>query len=311
VPEANASFFADYARPRTVTRLRVDLGWDMQFPDRAEYFWPQEVLMFPTNVDKAKHPKGIPPRFTKDGGRGPQVPPQTATKRLHNRGFFTFRYHGEPGLREWDQLYLYQEIAAKRASFFIEIPYRQVFPTIASHASGFSDLNLGGKALWLDCELLQLGFLFRTYIPTASPMKGLGTGHTTLEPSLMASLRLAQETYLQGQISEWIPLGGSPGYQGSMFITHFSLNQVLFRPYPSSPLIGTLEFNSWSFQAGSYTDPIVGPFQKASGDTYASLGPGLRQSVCNNLDFGGALAFPISDHHWASTQLRIELRILY
>jgi hypothetical protein len=279
----------------------------MQFPDRAEYFWPQETLMIPMNPP----PAHIPPRFKNSGGRGPQIPPQPFFQKFHARPFASFRYKGEPGLQNWDQLYLYQEIAAKRSSFFIEIPYRSIDPVITPHQSGFSDLNLGGKALWLDCELLQLGFQFRTYIPTAAGVKGLGTGHTTLEPSLLASLRLAQETYLQGQIAEWIPLGGDAAYQGSMFITHFSLNQVLLRPYPTSPLIGTLEFNSWSFQAGSYTDPVLGPFVKASGETYASLGPGLRQSVCNNIDFGGALAFPITDHHWASTQLRMELRVLY
>jgi len=300
VPEANASFFADYARPRTITRLRYDHGWGMQFPDRSEYFMAQEAVMIPN---------ATAPRLKNSGGRGlPLPPPAFAQKHQMQK---SFAYKGVPGLINWNQLYLYQEIATQRASFFIEIPYRTFdYLTGPSH-SGFSDLNLGGKSLWVDCELLQVAFQFKTYIPTASPSQGLGTGHTTLEPSLLASLRLAPETYLQGQIIEWIPLGGDQGYMGTMFNTHFSLNQVLFRPYPTSPLIGTLEFSSYSFQGGAYTSPIAGPFQKSSGETYAMVGPGLRQSICNNVDCGGALAFPITDHHWASTQLRLELRVLY
>ena len=42
VPEANASFFTDPARPRTMTRFRWDRGWDMQTPDRAEFFWARQ-----------------------------------------------------------------------------------------------------------------------------------------------------------------------------------------------------------------------------------------------------------------------------
>ncbi len=42
VPAANASFFADYARPRTVTRLRYDNLESMTRPDRNQ-FWIQGV----------------------------------------------------------------------------------------------------------------------------------------------------------------------------------------------------------------------------------------------------------------------------
>ena len=41
-PAAYASFFADYARPRTVTRLRYDNLEDMTRPDRNQ-FWINNV----------------------------------------------------------------------------------------------------------------------------------------------------------------------------------------------------------------------------------------------------------------------------
>ena len=82
---------------------------------------------------------------------------------------------------------------------------------------------------------------------------------------------------------------------------------------PDIPVIGTCEFSGWSFQDGAYTNPFaVNPqFQKASGSTYFMIGPGLRASVCNRVDFGGAVAFPVTQPHWADPWLRLEVRILF
>jgi hypothetical protein len=50
-PAANASFFADYARPRTVTRFRYDNLEDMTRPDRNQ-FWIQQVTLAHKNTKK-------------------------------------------------------------------------------------------------------------------------------------------------------------------------------------------------------------------------------------------------------------------
>jgi hypothetical protein len=287
IPEANAAYFLDYARPQTLTRLRVDYGNDFQLPDRSEYFWSRS------------DGKGRGPTFPKFGTKTPagKTPARPVPK-----GFYGLNY---------GQLSLYQEMAANRASFFIEIPYRSVGPYSASGHAGFSDMNLGTKSLLLDTELLQLTFQFKTYLPIGSSTTGLGTGHVSLEPSLLSTLRLAPSTYLQGQLSEWIPLGGDPGFQGAMIHYHTSLNQVLCRVTPDSPLIGTLEFNGWTFQDGGYTSPVTGKPQRATGDSYFSVGPGLRMVICTNVDFGVGVAFALSDPHWEAQLYRFELRWLY
>jgi hypothetical protein len=289
IPEANAGFFLDYARPRTITRFRYDSFTNLQFPDRAEFFWAQ----------------------ANGNGRGPSPPHINGT---------SARYLGQPALNV-SQLYFYTEVAAKAASFFIEVPYRslQVHPynpnTIYSHgdlrhSAGFSDINLGTKSLLLDRELLQVTFQFRTYLPTGSAKSGLGTGHTSLEPSVLATLKLGPETYLQGQLAEWIPVGGDVNYAGAVIHYHGSLNQVLYRFTQDSPLIGTFEFGGWTFQNGLYTDPVLGSL-KASGTTYFNLGPGLRMALGNRGDFGTGLAFPVTQHHWADPQVRLEFRIVF
>ena len=47
----------------------------------------------------------------------------------------------------------------------------------------------------------------------------LGTGHVSLEPSLLTALKLSRQAYLQTQSADWIPLGGWPGFTSDTF--HF------------------------------------------------------------------------------------------
>ena len=171
IPEANAAFFVDYARPQTVTRFRYDYMPHLEFPDRAEYWWAQSMYNY-KGVFQGKGPK--PPLLV--GPRGNIV-------------------------RGWSYLNMnvgsfYTEAAAKRASFFVEIPYESfnaypkapnAAPNIGAlrHAAGFSDMNIGTKSLLFDCELIQLTFQFRTYLPIGNFSQGLGNGHVSLEPSLL------------------------------------------------------------------------------------------------------------------------------
>lgn len=262
----NAAFFVDSARPNTHQRVRWDAGRNMIFPDRAEFFWAQ----------------------ADGGGLGPSAP---QLRRL-----------------DYNDLSLYTETAGGTSfAFFVEMPYREVRPDgTTPHAAGFADMNLGTKSVMFDTELLQVTFQFRTFIPQANSSKGLGTGHVSLEPSLLVGLNLGPNTFLQGQLSEWIPISADD-YAGSILHHHLSFNQVLYRALPDVPLIGTLEYNGWSFQSGYYTDPDLG-MQPASGYTYVSAGPGLRLVVCDKVDFGMGVAFALTSDHFAKYLYRSEFR---
>ena len=270
LPLANAAFFVDGARPVTQTKLRFDSGINMTQPDRGEYFWARA-----------------------DGnGKGPAP---------------TAPFTGELRLNYYD-LVNYTEAATGRFSMFVETPYRSVYPEVAPHAAGFSDMNIGTKTLLFDSELFQITFQFRTYIPVGVPSSGLGNGHASLEPSMLWAVNLARETYWQGKIAEWIPLGGDPNYSGAILHYHSSLNRTLWYMNPAVPIIGTMEFNGWSFQHGSYTDPYLGGLFQASGTTYASAGAGVRWVFCDKIDFGVAFAQAITHNHFASQLIRSEFR---
>ncbi len=322
VPEAYAGLFPDYARPQTLTRFRYDYANNWAFPDRNEYFWAA--------AGSIEQSAGT---FTRPG-RGPKpfdinLPTRISERLPGNptnlqdavRGSFPIDVH---------QLYFYQEIATGRASFFIEFPYRSysalfypdnsstsssssapnIVGSFIGHAAGFSDMNLGTKSMLLDTELLQITFQFRTYLPIGRASLGLGNGHVSLEPSLLTTLKLAPSTFFQGQLSEWIPIGGNQEYAGALIHYKFSLNHRLYRFTNDSPLIGTFEVDGYTFQDGLYSDPFFGP-QNSSGGTYMNIGPGLRLSLRDRADIGTSFTYPVTKDQFGEPYYRLELRLVY
>ena len=174
--------------------------------------------------------------------------------------------------------------------------------------------------------MLQVTFQMRTYMPSGNFTNNLGTGQFALDPSILTSLKLGPTTYFQGQFGNWIPLGG-PGVNaklaGGIFYWLMSFNQVLWYTTPDSPLIATLEMDGWSFENGGYTTSISSAGDGASSQTpdssrrdgggvsYFNIGPGLRQSICNRLDFGGAITWATDTAHWAQPWFRFEVRFLF
>jgi hypothetical protein len=224
--------------------------------------------------------------WAQDGGKGPKKP----ETRLN--------YH---------ELSIYTEAATEKFAVTFEMPYRSLDPQVNNGAAGFGDLKIGTKSLFLDCELIQMSFQFVTTVPSGNFLKGLGVGHVSLEPSILAAVKLYPETYLQMQLSEWIPIGGTDGVQGGIFHYHFSFNHVICRPVTDTQLVGMLEFNGWTFQNGGFTDPVLGQ-QPANNFTYLSVGPGFRFIICDKVDIGFGASFSVTNQHFADQLYRTELR---
>jgi hypothetical protein len=149
----------------------------------------------------------------------------------------------------------------------------------------------------------------KTYIPIGNPTNGLGDGHVSLEPGLVFGIRLAPETYVQAEIQEWIPLGGDPNSQGAFLQWGLSLNQILWQPVRDVKLIGTLELTGYSFQAGQYTDPVLGP-TKLSGENNVSIANGYRMFF-GRFDIGVAGQFGITGKYMARDAMQLDLRFRY
>jgi hypothetical protein len=273
LPVADSAFFVDAARPVTQMRLRWDEAWDMRDPDRAEFFYARQGLRGPHNLVRTL---------------------------------------------DYRDLNMYMEAAAGKAGLFVETSYIAIDPTPdpllpgASNKSGFNDMTAGTKAMLLDCELTQVTFQFKTYIPTGNFTSGLGTGHVSLEPSFLFNLRISPTTYVQGQLAYWIAIGGDNLYQGNVFHCHGSLNHVLCKLTSNVELVGTFEANEWSVMNGAFSSPNLvsngQPVPIHAVTTMFSMGPGVRLFVCDKIDIGVGSAFATTTDHWAEGIIRTEFR---
>jgi hypothetical protein len=266
---ADSSFFVDPARPVSNTRFEWDYFNHFAYPDRAEYFW-------------AASPKG-----------------PSATDGLKAVPYLNY-----------NQLMLVTEIASGSASVAIAMPYRSWDAEPFAHsAAGFSDMNITAKTLLMDSELFMCAMQMRTYIPIGNVTTGLGDGHVSLEPGIIFGLRLAPDTYLQAEVQEWIPLGGDTNSQGAFLQWGLGVNQLLWQPVKDVKLIGTLELTGYSFQAGEFTDPVLGP-QKLSGQNNMAIGNGYRIFFCN-FDMGLAGNYWITGKYMAREQMQFDIRFRY
>jgi hypothetical protein len=270
---ANASFFTDGARPVTQTRLRWDYGRNLIRPDRSEYFWARA-----------------------DGrGKGP---------RPRNGALAETKL-------DYHEVHLYTEVAEGRASLGTDLLYRSINPEVVASNANFGDVAITAKSLLVDCELFQAAYQLTTTTPVGNPLKGIGVGHLSLEPSVMIAIKLAPETFLQAQVAEWIPLGGDDDYMGAILRYSASLNHVLAKPVRDAHLIGTLEIMGYTFQDGQYTDPVLGSNQKSGGESFVYLGGGLRFVFCDKFDLGFGAMTAFGTDHFAQHVFRTEFRYRY
>lgn len=108
----DSAFFVDSARPVTQLRLRIDGGFDVPTPDRAEFFWarnrttPNQAEPGPSNPsDPAFN------GFRHGAGKGPNF---VASK------------------MDYEDIGMYMEGGTETFSMFVEIPYREIDPQTAS-----------------------------------------------------------------------------------------------------------------------------------------------------------------------------------
>jgi hypothetical protein len=297
-PLVDSAFFVESARPVTQMRLRYDDAYDWHNPDRSEFFWAREGTR-PTQI--------LPPLCEQRGapGKGPNCVPRAI---------------------DYKDLSLYTEGATERFGLSLEMPYRHwgepdesnlPISQVCCSESGFADLVIGTKTVLLDCELTLLSFGVKTSVPTGNFTKGLGTGHVSMELSLLGALRLTPNDYLQGQLSYWFPIGGDTAYQGDIFHAHLSYNRLLWCPCTGLKLIGTAEANEWSILGGLYTSPdFVGvdangqpaPVALDANGTVWGAGAGLRLYICDKIDIGVGYGTTFGGVRWYEDLIRTDFR---
>jgi hypothetical protein len=314
--------YLDDPIPRTNFRLRYDAGFDMNRPDRAEYFYA-------TWRELSFHPHGI-----------------TNTGKV----FFDPRANGPeqlPAKIDYQEASAYGEYAVtKRFSIFVDIPVRFVdfdgnqedpdresFPEPRSenvnevsphnNVGGISDVQYGIKAALLADPDQYLTFQFRTYIPTGEASKGLGTGHVSVEPSLLYYKRLTDRVTTQEQFTVWAPVeGGAASGPILMYgagVSYDVYKNCSLRIAPVAEVVGWTVLYGFESEFGP-TNAINEPLQRvplthgatdAAGDTIVNGKLGIRTyfGENQNQDLYVGYGRSLTGDRWYKDIFRVEYRI--
>jgi hypothetical protein len=263
-------FEMDSAQPVSVFRFRFDSAFDLERPDRAEYFWAKTV-----------------------DGKGPESAERSV---------------------DYQDINFYSETAMADGalSAFTEIPIRVLEPSINGNTAGLGDIIVGLKTVMLEDDDYQITMIMKTFIPSGLDRRGLGTGHTSLEPGVLGRWQLDEQTWLHGEFKFWFPIAGDPDHSGEVLRYGLGVSHVLCEWNTSSVscykgLIGTLELYGWSVVDGRETLPD-GTVESVDAVGILNIQPGLRFLWGKNKDLGISSSISLTSDHWYDQLVRVEFR---
>ncbi len=214
---------------------------------------------------------------------------------------------------DYQDIRMMLEVGSDKFSVATDLPIRILEPTVYANTSGFADMNVTTKTVFLDGDEWQLANTFRIYIPTGNKGKGLGTGHASLEPGFAWRYKWSRVTYIHGDLKFWIPLGADDAHAGEVLSYGVAMSHV-WRETDSWAIMPTIEFVGHSFLDGQKTLPgPLGLTEFVDPEGIFSIHPGVRYvwdkgSDCGIQEFGIFSGIGVSSDTLYENLLRAELR---
>ncbi len=287
----SATGYIDNAIVGSQFRVRLDAGYGVNSPDRAEFFYAKCGCFRFLPINNPAFDPNAP---------GPGGPGQIETN------------------INYQEFWLDTEFAVnKRASVFTELPVRSIDPTVVPRATGIGDFRFGFKGAAVASENLYLTGQLRTYVPSGNAREGLGTNHWSIEPGLLYHQRFSSEgVSFAGQLQYWHPISGSAGVPTSSS-EHFAGNVLIYGfggsyeaiDKPRLRVVPVVELVGWRVLGGFQTTSN-GP-ESADGVNIVNIKIGVR------LDTGGPGSFYLGYGHaitnavWYENIVRTEYRIAF
>jgi hypothetical protein len=273
--------YIDSALIRNQVRIRYDAAFDNNRPDRAEFFYAKCGC------------------FRALGQRAPGPPlPETNV--------------------DYQDISTYIEYAlAPRLSVFVEAPVRFLNPEQNANATDFADMNVGAKFAVVSTADQVLTFQLRTIIPTGDAGRGLGTDHVSLEPSILLWKQLSDRFYLESELRDWIPIGGTD-FAGNVLrygvgFSYFVIGepQLPGRQVDAQLSVApVVEFVGWTVLSGKEFAPDIGT-KNAAGDTIINAKFGLRLGYGDNHSFAVSYGRALTGAVWYKDIVRVEYRFAF
>jgi hypothetical protein len=273
--------YIDSAIPFTNFRLRYDSAYGNNRPDRAEFFYAKCGCFRPAD---------------------PNAPgPRLAETNV-----------------DYQDIRSYLEVAfANRFSVFAEVPVRFLNPDQNANTAGLADMNAGFKAALLYDPNRVVSVQLRTYIPTGAASHGLGTHHVSLEPSLLIYQKLSDRLLFEGQLSDWIPVGGTD-FSGNIIeyglaFSYFVVNDQNFRVAPVAEVLG------WTLLGGKELAFPENVTINSSGETIVngkvgvriSFGPATQPGYISGSSLYLGYSRALTGDVWYKNMLRVEYRVRF
>lgn len=198
----------------------------------------------------------------------------------------------------------------RRMSLFVNLPVRFLDPKLNDNTAGLLDLNAGFKQALIFNEDLVLTAQLRAYAPTGDVERGIGTGHTSLEPALLLFKPLWNDWVAEAEVRDWIPIGGDD-FAGNVIRYGAGLHYNGFccgnwQIVPMTEIIG------WTALDGLVTivEPDAAPvIEDATGDTIVNIKVGMRLKYNDLGDVYMGYGNAVTDDRWYEDTFRIELRL--
>ncbi len=246
----------------------------------------------------------------------------------------------------------------KRFSVFAELPYqfvhfgpdvedgpespaeRKQFPETQElrnpnhDPTGAGDVQVGFKyAMIEDPNCRYLTFQLRGYAPTGDPGLGLGVGHFSVEPGLLAYQRLTDRLVIQGELIDWIPIDAGIG-AGNVITYGGGIGyDVVHRP--NLRITPVMEVVGWTCLGGTegFDGTVPGTnvpavptgadsinvngtfvpddhgFREANGDTIVNIKLGVRTYIGEHSDIYAGYGHPVTGSRWYEDIVRVEYRL--
>lgn len=204
------------------------------------------------------------------------------------------------------------ETGGGKFSVTTEVPFRAVNPDNNANHAGLGDLTLTTKTVLNDGAQWQLTQTFRSYFNTGAASSGLGTGHISFEPGLVARYKYRPQTEFHGMINYFFPVGSDPIASGQAI--HWGLGGA-HTTFDSDDraLIQTIELTGWNVLNGTETVPNSLNVISSDGIEILNLTHGFRWVFDNSSDLGTveagfATVFPLLSDRWSNATLLFEFR---
>ena len=224
-------------------------------------------------------------------GRGPDTPERSVDYQDVNVGF--------------------EHLVAPQTSAFVNIPVRFLDPELNTNTAGLLDINAGFKNAFIYQDDLVAAFQLRVYAPTGDSQRGIGTGHTSLEPALLVYKPLGCRLGSGSRTPRLDPRSAAADFAGNVirYGTGLHYDGICWNDWQLVPMTEVIGWTALDGRVAAVDSNGIPTIEDATGDTIVNIKVGLRLKYNDVGDVYMGYGRPLTGDSWYEDTFRIELRL--